>query len=480
MKKSLIYSLLGISSFFIGTISCTNEEPDYFETNSMLVKAPKVIAYSGDYVFGNGLETRGTVTNTSHASYKVQDYQLTENLKQNNPHLYDVMSHAPSAVTDDEWNYVKQYLAEHPNEGGTVCDLTDYFIQWVGKSYDFYDGMTDNNGANHNVVGSNQMDYIEIDGVHLNDYNGSNGPITYCENWPLTSPAYHDSYGDMNQMKYNMYRFYYIEYNGEYGLYLCFDYTTQKNSGEYLPGDGIFNDWVLKITPANGVVTPPGNKDDDDEDGSITTPPADNNEHYDEVEVNLAIDEKEGILESHLSIHVRCATNVEVFIPIPQKYTCEADDMAIVMKHEPNHMGHGGPFEYTYKLKDSDLEVTLHINYEEDGIRIWTTGITEEVIDWCNKKCDDGITFEIWNYFDPAVIDHDLLKEYLNQATIRFIDKTPDYYINAFTQEADGTKDTNDCDVHIVEDQSYEYNDAVVGEHLNNSPYNDIYVKKEN
>ena len=98
--------------------------------------------------------------------------------------------------------------------------------------------------------------------------------------------------------------------------------------------------------------------------------------------------------------------------------------------------------------------------------------MTQEVIDWCAEKCHgDGITFEVWNYFND-LLDIEGLKEYLNQATIRFIDDDgPDAYINAFTDSQD------DCTVSIVEGQSGNYNDPQQGAHLNGSDKNQIYDK---
>lgn len=197
-----------------------------------------------------------------------------------------------------------------------------------------------------------------------------------------------------------------------------------------------------------------------------------------EVEVNLGVDDKDKQLQSHLSIHVRTATNVDVFIPVPEQYYCDTDDMEIVMKHEPNHMGHGGPFQYTYTLKDSDPElfVTLNLEFLPDGIHIWTEGINQAVIDWCQEKCQDGITFEIWNYFNDT-IDLEGLKEYLDQTTIKFLDKLPEYFINSFG-EANFAED-KDCTVSIVDEQAGNYEYQGKGEYQNGSDKNDIFKKNE-
>lgn len=337
--------------------------------------------------------------------------------------------------------------------------------------------------------------------------------------------GFHETFGT----SHNYYNYYIVEYKGYY--YVGFDYEAHKydqntnNHGEALDvnRDWNFTDWIVRITPAYAKGTTPSENP-----GGVTNPdieekcedcghsmgshsgeicgdcqasgegpcynasatpetPEEVTKPRNEVEVNLHGVEKNGnYLESHLSVHVRASTNVEIFIPVPKQYTCDKDDMDIVMKHEPNHQWHKGDNQYsfTHTLKDSNLSVTINISYEDDGIRIWTEGITQEVIDWCYEKCGDGITFEVWNYFnDPKYLDEEYnlsleeLQYYLNQATIKFLDELPDSYINAFNDNDDGTKNEYDCTVEIVDDQKSNYNDFYVGEHFNGSEYNEIYDK---
>lgn len=157
----------------------------------------------------------------------------------------------PQPISDQERRYVLQYIHDNPDEGGVDFGYSTYFIQNIGSSSDKYAGptMKDYNGAQHDVTGGNHMDYWEIDGHHINDFNAVWGPDALIENLPFQNPAYHDSWGDVNPTKTDAWRLYYIS---GYGYYLCFDYRTKKNSGEYYDGDGVYNDWVIKIIPANG------------------------------------------------------------------------------------------------------------------------------------------------------------------------------------------------------------------------------------
>lgn len=548
-KKTRKYSILtlGVVVSILASSCTTDMEPDSSKVNGMLAKAPEMTAYSGNHTWGISSGTRAITTSQPHSYFKVQDYPLTDNLKQQNPSMYEAMSHAPEAVSEEEWAFVKNYLENHPNEGYIKCDLTDYFIQWAGKSYDNYDAGKDQNGASHSVVGSSQMDYIVLDNEHLRDYNGSWGPIALCENWPLTDPTYHDSYGNVENEKHGHYQFYYIYYNGEWNLYLCFDYTTRKDSGEYVEGDKVFSDWVLKITPADGsqIVPPGGSRDGGDHcdrcghethigmncgscildgamldscaflvandsthwpengegdggNGDANNPgnPGDDNgggnsgdssdnavNTADEVEINLALDRKNhDLLESHLSIHVRKATDVEVFIPVPAQYYCEKDDMEIVLDHAANFV-HGGPYSTTYEIGENT--VTLYVAFEEDGIYVRTEGITQDVIDYCWEHYRDGVTFEVWNYFNNPetglpYISMEELKTLLDKSTVRFTE-VPSKYVNAFGRDNGkySADNPDGKDFHVVPDnQSSSFEDPVEGPHYNGSNFNDIYNKK--
>lgn len=152
----------------------------------------------------------------------------------------------PPKVTYDEERYVLDYIKNNPNKGGVNFGFSDYFVQNVGSIFDTYI-VKDMNGTDHQVVGGNQMDYFSINGEHIRDYNAVWGPDALITGLPFNNPTYHDSYG--NHVIEDHWRLYYIS---GYGYYLCFDYQTWKDSGERHDGDGVHNDWVIKLSPANG------------------------------------------------------------------------------------------------------------------------------------------------------------------------------------------------------------------------------------
>ena len=580
IKKNIILkgSLCALGVLGAGLLSsCSMEDDAFVRDRGMLAGKPKVTAYSGNHFWG--APTGIVATRAQDLDWtrykKVQDNENNNWddpwQQQNNPY-YPYRNNAPQktdrgeSVSTAEYEYVIEYIRTH--QGGLECNLSTYFIQNVGSSmdhyrYDYHDGQN-NVDRSAEFTGGNQMDYLTIGGYHIGDYNATGGPralvIDAPVNAPEVSPTYHDSWGTIDNTKENAYRFFIItlpddpiygENAGKTAYYLGFDYRTAKwdNGDIDYKGDGIFNDWVVKLTPGDGSLITPPNEDGDDDHGhegeegdelcadcqhsahfgmvceecvsegnisggvckaagavggaypdngdndnpenpgnnnpgndnpGTVTPPVDKG--YNEVEANLAVDRKNhDLLESHLSIHVRTATDVEVFIPVPAQYYCAADDMEIVLNHQNGNFLHGGPEKVEYQVGNNIVTVT--IAFEEKGIRITTDGITQDVIDYCWENFQDGITFEVWNYFNNPetglpYIDMDVLKELLDQATIKFLDKNPGRYINAFGRDNDKYSDENrdGNDFHIVLENESDFSDPVVGPHLNGSDINEIYT----
>lgn len=231
-----------------------------------------------------------------------------------------------------------------------------------------------------------------------------------------------------------------------------------------------------------------------------------------EVEVNLSINDKDnqGDIEhlvSKLSIHVRYPHDVRITIPVPAVYQVDQDDLYIFNEHYGPEAVYGGQTKtITYSIGNEPIHnVTLTIEHDldNDQIIVTTSGIDEDVFEYCRTHYGDGLNFEVYNYFNYFVKEEDKLfpasnaqfeeavaslKYYLDQATIEFIkfteagyelldkEECPDYYINAFTDH--NGKWNHDCDVnHFLENQSQWYSDSKTGHHLNGSKYNEIYKK---
>ena len=170
------------------------------------------------------------------------------------------------------------------------------------------------------------------------------------------------------------------------------------------------------------------------------------------VEVNFSINDRQyESNDTKLSIHVRDTTDVTIFIPTPADYYCPIDDMLIVQKHDVAQAYN------TTSTVDMNIDgniVSLTTVYSEKGITISTSGINAKVLKYLRGTYEDGLTFEITNYFATERLDangnkvkvtREELQAMLNKATISFT-KTPKFYINAFGV-IDGAKAPNDCNV---------------------------------
>lgn len=449
-----LIKIIGLFIALIFLVSCS-EDIDMNNT-VQLVKSPSVVVYSGENIIGGSNSTRSN----QEAPYWNGEAQVK-----------------PDDITEEERDKVVRWFETHPDntEGVEWPDFTNYYVQQLWYSNVMHEAKNGQSFTSEQCV--TQINTTEGENV-FGGYDSFN-KCRYIYNTSTSGFTYNNSVAGFWSVRYKIAYidgYYYIGFDVEGKP----DGDQDANLNQHFVNDpdGYYNDRIIKIIPADEKGNPV--YPDIQEPEQTEKPDTNINEHShkNEVEINLSADNKNSkYLESHLSIHVRHATDVEVFIPVPMEYYCEADDMAIVMKHEANHMIHGGPAELEYKLKDSELTVKLIVSFEENGIRITTDGINQEVIDWCNKKChDDGITFEIWNYFNEN-LNIDLLKNYLNQSTVRFLDDEPDFYVNAFNKDDEGNIYENDCFVNIVEEQKGLYKEPETGQHLNNSPYNEIFEK---
>lgn len=143
--------------------------------------------------------------------------------------------------------------------------------------------------------------------------------------------------------------------------------------------DKDFNDCVFAINPAQ-----PTEPDPEPEivEGSVET--------------NLSVSEENNTAKVKLSVHVRAVTDVEIIIPVVDEVL--ADDFAIVAKHD---------IEYAYAQELNINGNIVKLNYSltpENYLKITTSGINDEVIQYCKQTYADGLTFEcnlFYGKFDP-------------------------------------------------------------------------------
>lgn len=516
--------------------ACSTDENDPTPDNGTFVikpvKAPDHILYSGGKVIGTTLGSRGAYMN---ANMYGQDWNC---------------SNANVELTAEDIENIKALLSVgHPIENEIILPWENYWVEQVFKGTDTYTP-TDINGnpCNTTVTGSDHMDklvarnyqykqvweewnnwsgsweYVE-EYEHVNNFNNGNNTnhpgtdqacgkehagVTLMTNMstegitPNNQFGFHESYGTSHD--YNNYLIVY--YKGNY--YVGFDYEMHKseaqnpNEAKDVERDWNFTDWIVRISPAvpKGQEIPeiqdPNQSEPKPGDDDPTEPETPKNVVPDNhVEINLSINDKDnqgyfdGIV-SKLSVHLRAATDVEIFIPVPAEFIIPQDDMNIFKAHNDELVYGGNPdvtiegseFVTEYSLNGHNIKLT--IKHGKDGITITTNGMNQDILDECQTLYGDGLNFEIYNYFEFKDEESEfewknywsVLKEYFDNATVRFTNE-PEAYVNAFNKTEDGEMFERDCTVSIVDEQIGDYPYHWTGKHYNGSPYNEIYSKQE-
>lgn len=279
----------------------------------------------------------------------------------------------------------------------------------------------------------------------------------------------------------------------------------------------------------------PDDDDNDDDDGDDDGDDEEEEEEEDvnEVEINLALNDIHMLgntaiqkydiadLVSKLSIHVRYPYDVEVIIPVPEKIYCNQDDLYILKDHY--YQENGTPnFEYgsddydnsfeatgyqgeehflTYKVGNKAVALIITYvpakddkltnpegasiykangepeNYGGGYISVKTSGINEDVINYCRENFGDGINFEVYNYYNngtryttgnyPEITYEELQYSFLSRSMVNFdwtnptisTKEYPMYYINAFNQLG-GQPNKGDCYVWILGDNHAKAHDC--------------------
>lgn len=468
---------------FVGLSACSADEPAVgngtLDNGFNVVKAPEFKAYSGNHILKPGARSADVDDVITSAGFKGEfdkekylaqresvDRYLAEGLDNSDKLNMDFLYHAEEDLTFEMF-YLSGWTANRPSYLGI------FFYDENGELHKkrIWDWM---NPRDTEVEGKDEENdeprtLMLVEGIRVTVkagykfgffWEGRSSTAQRCEWYSIA---------ELNEPAEQ------LDGNGVYSTHAGtfeIDGVTFMGFEDWIDFD--YQDWVFFVDPALKTVP------SDDKLPDFANPPTEEDEpdvekRHNEVEVNLALEDK-GPLSSHLSLHVRHSTDVEIFIPVPDRFYCEADDMAIVENKKGDLLVHGGPFRTEYDINGNI--VSLNVEFIPDGIRIWTDGINEDVIGYCQEHYGDGITFEVWNYFNETVLRDELLN-LLNLATVRFLDSEPDSYINAFT-DAGGRRNPDDCTVSIVDGQAGDFEDGKEGPHKNGSDFNMIYDNKKN
>ena len=365
----------------------------------------------------------------------------------------------PELVTATEVSEVLHYIANNPNATVEWPGYTRYFIQHVGGAHHLY-SYTDHNGALHTGIngtsGFENLQVLENSGNWQHVYNFNAGK---CDNAATNNSALMtDGFKAIKAMAeyasswVEAYKIYY--YKGFY--YIGLDFSTKKGDGS-VPGNGIYDDWVVKIVPEGGE-TPDGgndndgddteeggnteggdggnedggnegndggNEDGDDNGGNEGEGDGDNDADDDtptvtpgqgEVEFDIHQQEHKDWHEIKTSIHLRDSVCVRVVIPIQREFIAVPDDFDIRAGWDYTNIVEREIVEY--KIGEKWFTSEVLINRAPEGIEILIDGTQcKEALKMARETCNDGITFEIHNYVyahaDDAELDNELIWNWL-------------------------------------------------------------------
>lgn len=423
------------------------EQSDYNLTHSA-----DFIFYSGTTLIGSTYETRA---NDASGNLWYQNWER------------------PTNVTDAErQRVVEAFSQKREGEINTVSVTWNNF--WVQQVYKGEQTYTDGYGQNIGL-GSDHMDMLsvfnnlkttviswwpyeekteEYDGQyeHIWNFNNGNNTTTYTDD--VTHQEYigtmlvknvgtdgrdeQFAYFNSTDSKYH-YEYIILKIDGSY--YMGFDFyahgtdVNPYNKNQDVERDWVFNDWIVKVSPAQKIGEE-AVETDLHETPSGPVCPEDPGLRKGEVEVNLSIngerDENDFVL-TKLSIHLRDTVDVEIFIPVTPAYYCDADDMEIVLsRYEDIEMVSPQPNRTEYNVNGHTVVAT--VSYETTGIKVKTEGLVPEVLKFLRNSYADGLTIEIWNYYNEYTLEQGRaeLKKLLDQSTISFSTK-PARYVNAIT-----------------------------------------------
>lgn len=458
MKKSKLSLTLSITIGMGMILTACSEnysggdiEPSY-QPDFNLIHTSDFICYSGSTLLGSTYESRAANVN---GNLWYQEWER------------------PTNITEDErTKVVEEFSKKREGAKNTISvSWRNFWVQQVYKGQTSYiDGYGQGIG-----LGSDHMNHLQVfnnlkttviswwpyeesvseyEGMyeHINNFNSGNNTTVYTDDVThehfigTTLMVTMGTDGRDEQFAYHnstdsKYHYEYIILNIEGSYYIGFDFYAHgtddypANKNMDVERDWIFNDWIVKVTPAQKKGEAPTDPDlHEDSEPSHSVAPIDPKLHEGEIEINLSMNAErvqDDYIFTKLSIHIRDTADVEVFIPVTPEYYCEADDMEIVLSHQQGLELHSpAPDRLEYNINGHIVVAT--VSYEATGIRIKTDGITPEVLTFLRNTYADGLTIEIWNYYNEyaVTLGRDGLKEMLDKSTVSFT-RQPDRYVNA-------------------------------------------------
>lgn len=243
--KNFILTLFISLIFGLSFNSCTKHDFDYDSTENV------TLAYNQAFV-----STFGTPDTHQNWGFTSSVATTRSVIKEN----HELPSgYVKPTLEDGEAEYVMNWFRTNQGEASEGLDWNKFFIVYVGGNNNVSIWSNwDNSTQNGNVT----LDYLEINGEHINDWNANNGPTVYIYNNTPNNFTCHNSYCNLTTSKWKLAR---ITYNGKVGYYVGLSAygkkveTTEKYQLTDYGREHFYDDWVFKVVPANGVIPPTSN-----------------------------------------------------------------------------------------------------------------------------------------------------------------------------------------------------------------------------
>lgn len=250
MKRQMSYfwSIVVVSFLAIVT-SCQEYLP--FDEHDLTVQT-----YENDFIkaFGKPAENH----QWGFVQQPIIDYSAGQTracLTNSNQWNKDFGLDVPVPLTEAQKNAVTAWFEGHQNPTSIAINWADYFIQQVSSSehgpYMNYLCDGENHVERFNAGKGSSTNVEMADGTVWYD------EIIYMHDQPYNDFSYYESYGSkLMKDHYVLVLGSTIDPTNQYGLagmfFLGFDYEAQgQNDNQKIARDYYFNDWIVKLTPAN-------------------------------------------------------------------------------------------------------------------------------------------------------------------------------------------------------------------------------------
>ena len=142
---------------------------------------------------------------------------------------------------------------------------------------------------------------------------------------------------------------------------------------------------------------------------------------------------------SKLSLHIRMANDVTVFLPVAASALFDDPTSAVnVFKETQTRTGGWGENSAYFEIDGN--KVTATVAYAAEGITVTVTGVNDAVAKYLYEGYKDGLTVEVWNYYNESASLESLRDGFNAGATISFTE-VPNRYVNAFAKIPDYIED---------------------------------------